>query len=297
MLVNLQIATEKLKKGEVVGIPTETVYGLAATIYKEDALKKIFQTKKRPNFDPLIIHISNLDQLEDIFLEVTPAMKILMERFWPGPLTLISKKKETISSLITAELDTVAVRMPDHEKTLKIINKVGPVAAPSANMFKKTSPTRAKHVLENFEHKVSVYDGGDCDVGIESTIIELSGNKIYLYRKGKITKENLQTSLPGFTIEEKTSPAAPGQMKDHYQPNKPLYIFNSIEEKNNFSEHGIELTLTQDSGLSARMLYKNLIDLSQGPVEFIYFIRSKYPKDELWEAIYERLEKASSQVP
>ncbi len=297
MLLNLQQTINALTKGEIVGIPTETVYGLAGIITKEDTLKKIFQTKKRPSFDPLIIHVSNQEQVENIFLDINENMLILMKSFWPGPLTIVSKKSSNISSLISAELETVAVRMPNHEKTLKIIKAVGPLAAPSANMFKKTSPTSAQHVLENFNNKIPVFNGGDCQIGIESTVIEVLDEEIKLYRKGKITKEEIQKVLPHIKITEEKSLASPGHMKDHYQPKKPLYLFNTYEEKNNFSSKGIELNLTQDAGLSARMLYRNLIELSQGPIDFMYFIKNKYPKNEFWDAIYERLEKASSEVP
>jgi L-threonylcarbamoyladenylate synthase len=173
ILDEISVAVEKLINGEVVGIPTETVYGLGAVISKSDAIKKIFTTKERPFFDPLIVHVSGVEQAKELSLDWSAAADILAQEFWPGPLTLVLPKKN-VSDLITSGLQTVGVRCPDHKIALEIIEKVGePIAAPSANRFGKTSPTCKKHVLEEFNDAVFVVDGGDCSVGIESTIISV----------------------------------------------------------------------------------------------------------------------------
>ena len=170
----IKTAIKTLKDGGVIGIPTETVYGLAADIYNKKGIENIFKTKERPFFDPLIVHISEISQLPKLTKEWTKSHEKLANFFWPGPLTFIVKKSENISDMITSGLDTVGIRMPDHPKTLELLNELGsPIAAPSANKFKMISPTSAEHVQAEFP-EIQVIDGGDCKVGIESTILKCS---------------------------------------------------------------------------------------------------------------------------
>ncbi|MFH1198204.1 MAG: L-threonylcarbamoyladenylate synthase, partial [bacterium] len=173
---NIAIAADVIKNGGLVAFPTETVYGLGADGLNPIAAAKIFEAKQRPSFNPLILHIALIDQLETISITDNPAIEKLIHKFWPGPLTLVLPKKEIVPDIITAGNSTVAVRMPDHPVALELIKKAGrPIAAPSANSFSQLSPTSAEHVLKQLNNKVDVIlDGGNCAVGVESTILHIS---------------------------------------------------------------------------------------------------------------------------
>ena len=225
----ISVAAEELKKGNVVAIPTETVYGLAANALDPQAVAKIFKAKGRPSDNPLIIHISEIEDLEKYAFPTEIAYK-LAERFWPGPLTMILPKKECIPTAVTAGLDTVAVRMPEHPVARDIISKCGlPLAAPSANISGKPSPTSAEHVSDDFsgnQYVSAVVDGGKCKCGVESTVISLCGEAPCLLRPGFITAEMLREIIPDLKIAEAvlkelpTSEKAlsPGLKHKHYAP-------------------------------------------------------------------------------
>ncbi len=192
---NIQTAAELLRKGEVVAIPTETVYGLAANAYNEAAVLKIFQAKQRPAFDPLIVHVHSLEQVKEVvsFSELTrkdmrKEAEALMVKFWPGPLTLVLPKSDRVPDLVTSGLDTVAVRMPAHPMALELLRSLDfPLAAPSANPFGYVSPTTAQHVADQLGDKIPyILDGGPCTVGVESSIIgwESEADQWVLYRPG-----------------------------------------------------------------------------------------------------------------
>ena len=176
-------AVALLNNEELVAIPTETVYGLAGNIYSEKTIKAIFETKQRPFFNPLIVHIPSIDHLEEIVACIPEKAKLLAESFWPGPMTLVLKKKSTIPNVITAGKDTVAVRIPNHPTTLELLNRLDfPLAAPSANPFNRISPTTAQHVEDYFKDKIKmVLDGGACKIGIESTIIGFENEEPVIY--------------------------------------------------------------------------------------------------------------------
>jgi L-threonylcarbamoyladenylate synthase len=254
-------ALELLNTGEVVSIPTETVYGLAANITDSKAIEKIFTLKERPFFDPLIVHLANAGDVEKVATNFPPLARHLSEKFWPGPLTMILPKREDLNPMITAGLATVGVRVPDHKLTLRLITELGqPLAAPSANKFTKTSPTCAEHVRAEFGDSVFVLDGGPCKVGVESTIIGFNSSydEIIILRPGLITIEmlapfakiharpaahsgggtvqsglNVDTdgSITQIAVEVKNpsiSPQfVPGGFKQHYQPRIPLVIISS----------------------------------------------------------------------
>jgi len=296
MLIEFEEALSLLKSGKLVAIPTETVYGLAGRIDLELTLRSIFETKKRPFFDPLIIHVGSIEQVDDIFFEITSDQKSLMNEFWPGPLTIVAPKRRIISDLISADLETVGVRMPNHELTLKLINELKvPLAAPSANMFKKTSPTSPEHVLMNFDNSVKVLDGGNCKIGIESTVLEIKKKKIYVYRLGQISIKQIQEVLPDHEIMTSKKIKSPGSLDDHYQPNVPFYLLDHLDDLDKFKDQsGQELILDKSAAISARIFYKNLIDLSNLGVDFIYFDKSNIAEDENWDALRDRLEKAST---
>jgi len=223
-------AAEILKNGGIVAIPTETVYGLAGNAYDPKALAKIFEAKKRPHFDPLIVHISAIEELSDVALEIPEVAKKLAKAYWPGPMTLVLPKKDCIPDLATSGLPTVAVRFPNHPIAQKIIRlaKV-PLAAPSANLFQHVSPTTAQHVAEQLGNVIDgIVDGGSCGVGVESTIISFPEGKPVILRPGGITPEMVEAVAGSVTIHEsKSNPKgpmlAPGMIDRHYRPQVPLF--------------------------------------------------------------------------
>jgi len=227
---NIQRAANKLKSGGLVSFPTETVYGLGADGLNKLAVSKIFEAKKRPSFNPLILHVSSLDMLNDVASYTSEKIALLTDKFWPGPLTLILKKKEIVPYIVTSGLDTVAVRMPNNRIALDLINELGrPIAAPSANRFSKLSPTKADHVRKQLGDKVDlILDGGKCAVGVESTIIEVTADSQSLLRPGGVAKEDIEKVVgklmePAIGVE---SPTAPGQLQIHYAPNIPIHFYN-----------------------------------------------------------------------
>lgn len=214
---------EILKNGGIVAFPTETVYGLGASAWNPEAIRKIYETKGRPSDNPLIVHVSSIEMVKD-FAQVIPSeAEILMEAFWPGPLTLIFKKKPEVLDVITAGLDTVAIRMPNHPVALSLIAEAGPLVAPSANTSGKPSPTKAIHVLDDFGPDFPVIDGGSCEVGIESTVMDVSEKPFHIYRPGKVDKSSIEQII-GEEInvwkpeKENLKPRSPGMKYTHYSP-------------------------------------------------------------------------------
>jgi len=236
----LRYAAEVIKNGGLVAFPTETVYGLGANALSEDAVNKIFIAKGRPNDNPLIVHISDIITLKDIVLDIPPIATKLIDKFWPGPLTLIMKKSPLISSVVTAGLDTVAVRMPAHPVALALITEAGvPIAAPSANISGKPSPTIAKHVIEDLCGKVDVIiDAGSAKVGLESTVLDITVYPPTILRPGGITANQINGVLgEGFvksatTMNEDCSkPRSPGTKYIHYSPKADMIIVKGEVEK------------------------------------------------------------------
>jgi L-threonylcarbamoyladenylate synthase len=227
-------AADLLNNEDVVAIPTETVYGLAGNIYSDKAIRKIFEVKKRPFFNPLIVHLHSIDQLAEIVSEFPAKAKLLADAFWPGPLTLILKKNTTIPDLITAGKDTVAVRIPNHLVALKLLKELSfPLAAPSANPFNRISPTSALHVESYFKNSIQmVLDGGECKNGLESTIIGFENNEPILYRLGAISIEEIENIVGRIDVKNKKekTPNAPGMLAKHYSPKTKTYLVNDVEE-------------------------------------------------------------------
>jgi L-threonylcarbamoyladenylate synthase len=238
-LVSLDEAVVFLKANQPVAIPTETVYGLAAPISSEEGLKAIFEIKARPFFDPLIVHI---DQYDDVFSLTSfwpQEAGLLARHFWPGPLTLVVEKSSAVSNLISSGLSTVGLRMPLHPMMRTLISRCGPLAAPSANKFGKTSPTQAQHIIEEYQGLLPVVDGGPCSVGIESTIVKIeSSHRITLLRSGMISQEEISQVLLEHQIpfqwqnisEKYNTEISPGRMKHHYMPRVPLVIYDPQRE-------------------------------------------------------------------
>lgn len=228
-------AAAVLRAGGLVVFPTETVYGLGADAFNLHAVTKIFAVKRRPSFDPLIVHVAHPKDIEQLATGLDERVWRLAERFWPGPLTLVLGKKVSVPDIVTAGLDTVAIRVPDHPVALELIRLAGtPVAAPSANPFGYVSPTTAAHALGQLGDSVDVIlDGGPCRVGLESTIISLVSKPPRLLRPGGIPLEDLEAVLGpiGITADPTPRPLAPGQLVKHYATRTPLDILREPGEK------------------------------------------------------------------
>ena len=247
-------AARLLKDGEVVAIPTETVYGLAGNAFEPKALAKIFAAKERPTFDPLIVHIADIAQITDIAKDIPDSAYKLAEAYWPGPMTIILPKKDCIPDLCTSALPSVAVRFPSHPIAQAIIKESGlPLAAPSANLFKHVSPTTAEHVAAQLADRIAgIVDGGPCSVGVESSIISLAGEKPTVLRPGAITPEMFAKVLGDVTIKESTSKPgqpmlAPGQCDTHYRPQVPLY-YGKIPASFTLPEHTVRIAFGTQAG-------------------------------------------------
>lgn len=229
---DIEQAIEVLKAGDVIGLPTETVYGLAGNAYNTEAITKIFTVKNRPTFDPLIVHTSSIERVNEFVKEIPEQAKLLAKHFMPGPLTLLLPKKEVISDLVTSGLETVAVRIPNHPLALELLRKLDfPLAAPSANPFGYISPTSAQHVDNQLGDKIKyILDGGECKVGIESSIIGFFDDEIVVLRKGGLAIEEIEAIVGKVRIEEHSSsnPKAPGMLKSHYAPRTRLLVTGDL---------------------------------------------------------------------
>ncbi len=305
---DINLAAKLLLEGDVVGIPTETVYGLAANIYIPKAIEKIFTVKRRPKNDPLIVHIYDVAQLDDIALEIPEKAKLLMEKFWPGPLTFLLPKTRKVADDITAESPFVAVRMPNHPLTLELLRKVNvPLAAPSANLFQRTSPTTPQHVEEQLGTEILVLDGGECGIGVESTIIGFERQDINVFRLGGVPVEEIQAVTGSNVIIKTSSCNLPGSAKLHYSTNKPL-IIGDIGKLLNAHRGGhvgvlsfqkkydveFQVLLSEKGDLleAAKNLYKGMRILDAMPVDKIFV---EYVPDEgLGKAINDRLTRAAA---
>lgn len=241
---NIEFAADLLKSGQVVAIPTETVYGLAADISQEAAVKQIFALKGRPENHPLIIHISAVAQLETYATHIPDYAYQLAKHFWPGPLTLVLFKSNLVGNWVTGGQDTVGIRMPNHPLALQLIEQVGsPLAAPSANQFGKISPTHPAHVQAEFGDVIQIVEGGACEVGIESTIVDATDpNVCTILRPGMISEQQIQAILGSHIRMQKStekSRKVSGTLKSHYAPNKPTFMFNDAATLQKlFEEHG-----------------------------------------------------------
>ena len=242
-LVSIEEAVDFLRQDKVVAIPTETVYGLAANAFSETAVSRVFETKGRPSYNPLIVHITNYEKLTDLVSSFPENAKILADKFWPGPLTLLLPKRDSVSDRITAGNPTVAIRMPSHPIAQDLLKKLDfPLVAPSANRFKHISPTKPSHVFDSLGAEVPIIDGGECKLGLESTIVGFEDHgRPVVYRQGTISLESLQEVLPETYLLRQRSNAeesivAPGMIKRHYAPNTPLKIVDSID--NHLEEFG-----------------------------------------------------------
>lgn len=222
---NMELAARLIQEGKLVAFPTETVYGLGANALDPMAVAKIFALKERPSFDPLIIHIADLDDLKKLTAEVDDRVYLLAKKFWPGSLTLVLPKSKLVPDIVTSGLPTVGIRMPANEIARELIRTSGrPIAAPSANKFGRISPTTANHVRKQLPDVDYILDGGKTTVGIESTIIELTEKGFRILRNGIITKEDIEEVLSFDDSEKTESIVAPGMVKSHYSPVKKMIV-------------------------------------------------------------------------
>jgi L-threonylcarbamoyladenylate synthase len=225
---DLNYAAALLRKGELVAIPTETVYGLAGNAFSDRAVARIFEVKNRPSFDPLIVHTSNVERLSELVAEMPDEALQLARRFMPGPLTLLLPKKAVIPDLVTAGLIIVGVRIPSHPLALDLLGRLDfPLAAPSANPFGYISPTTAGHVEMQLGDKIPyILDGGPCQVGVESTIIGFPGGRPTVFRKGGVAVEAVEAVIGKVDVRvfSSSDPQAPGMLKSHYAPRIPLIL-------------------------------------------------------------------------
>lgn len=311
---NIKRAANLVKKEEVVAFPTETVYGLGANVYDRKAVAKIFEVKERPFFDPIIVHIAYLRQLEEV--AYCPDKKIfdLINKFWPGPLTLILPKRKKVPYLVTAGLETVAVRMPANLIALSLIQEVGaPIAAPSANLFGRLSPTKSEHVQKQIGKRIKIIlDGGQTSFGLESTIL-LIEKKPKILRLGSLSLEEIKKVIGEVEVVKKSKKIlAPGGLTNHYAPFKPLKIvkdeneifrqglvakrkiaflaFQTVKNKNKFIASEI-LSPKGNLNEAASNFFDALHKLDESKAEIIF--AERVPEKGLGRAIMERLKKAS----
>lgn len=310
---SIEKALTILRRGDIVAFPTETVYGLGADALNPYAVAKIFEVKKRPRFDPLIVHICERHWLSAFAGHVPAEIIRLTDRFWPGPLTVILPKKPIIPDIVTAGLTTVGIRMPSHPVALNLIKSLrNPIAAPSANPFGYMSPTKAGHVAKMLKDRLPlILDGGDSVFGIESTIVSYRDNRVYLHRHGAITVEELE-EVVGTVLEKKDDGdcESPGELPFHYAPARPLKIITSADEIRNTNasflafrkpaggpaaRHIRVLSPGGDLREAAANFFSYLIELDRHDVDVIY--AEKIPEQGIGKAMMERLRKASKKYP
>ncbi|RBW68711.1 threonylcarbamoyl-AMP synthase [Bacillus taeanensis] len=312
-----------IKKNEVIAFPTETVYGLGGNALSDEAIEKIFKAKGRPSDNPLIVHIAKREQLQGVVSEIPENAEKLMAHFWPGPLTLVMPKGDVVSEKVTAGLQTVAVRMPDHPVALALLRYADlPVAAPSANLSGKPSPTAAKHVYEDLDGRIAgIVDGGPTGVGVESTVVDCTTDIVTILRPGGVTKEELEAVVGDVAIDPALlssgqAPKSPGMKYTHYAPKAPLTLVSgsqemlqklvnddrklgkkvgvlTTEENKHAYDADIVIACGTRSDLStvANRLYDVLRAFDYSHVDNIY--SEVFPQEGVGAAVMNRLEKAA----
>ncbi|WP_367388157.1 L-threonylcarbamoyladenylate synthase [Lewinella sp. LCG006] len=311
---NLATAKQALIANEIIAIPTETVYGLAGNAYSETAIKKIFELKQRPFYNPLIVHVKSAAFLSQVATDIPAAAEKMAKNFWPGPLTLILKKQPNIPDLVTAGKETVAVRVPNHPTTLNLLAQLDfPLAAPSANPFGAISPTTAEHVDNYFKNTLSVVlDGGRCEKGVESTIIGFEDDQPILFRHGAISVEEIEKVIGKVRVRTSgndTDVSAPGMLSRHYSPATNTHLTDNVGEYIKMFQHqkiGLLLfkdTITDNSiahqevlspagdlAEAAKELYAALHRLDKLDLDVI--IAERFPDNGLGKTINDRLQRA-----
>lgn len=307
---DIQFAASLLRQGEVVGIPTETVYGLAANALHAGAVAKIFEVKNRPFFDPLIVHIASAGEVLRYATAFPEAARELAARFWPGPLTLLLPRKDSIPDITTSGLPRVGLRCPRHEVLLHLLETLDfPLAAPSANPFGYVSPTTAAHVQAQLGHAIAyILEGGPCQVGIESTIVGFE-NGVTIHRPGGVTREEIERVLGPVLMDTRArhQPSAPGQLDSHYRPRKKLVLGAIPELLHQFAQMPVSvLSFQNDYAVERQFILSPGGDLREAAQQLFAAIRAldedgsqvilaePVPDVGLGRAINDRLRRASS---
>lgn len=310
---DISAAKKLLEAGEVTGIPTETVYGLAGNAFNDDAVLNIFRVKNRPQFDPLIVHTHSVAAVSAFVRSFPEKALKLADAFWPGPLTLLLPKSEVVSDLVTSGLDTVAVRIPNHPLTLALLSNLDfPLAAPSANPFGYISPTSALHVEQQLGAQIPyILDGGESQIGIESTIIGFEGEEAVVYRLGGTSVEAIERIIGPVAqvVHSSSNPKAPGMLKSHYAPRKPLFIGHLSDILKHHASHKVgsltfekilpELPIEHQRILSpsanyaqaAKRLFAYMRQLDSLPIDVIH--AELLPEKDLGRAINDRIRRAA----
>jgi L-threonylcarbamoyladenylate synthase len=305
-------ATQLILEGELVAIPTETVYGLAANGLNKKAVEKIFIAKRRPSNNPLILHVAHLDQIKELIRELPSQALELFKKFSPGPLTLLLPKKENVPSIVNNSLPDIAVRIPNHSLTLALLEKVGvPLAAPSANPFGYISPTSASHVKNMLAGKIEyILDGGTCSSGLESTIVGFPEGVPTIYRVGMITQEEIEQLIGPVELNQSTLTLAPGMLKSHYSPYTPLILSEDIgsdierfkQQKLGIitynilaegvdAQHQLLLCNNNEFAIAAKNLYAALHEMDKKGYDLI--LVQKFPPIGIGNTLNDRLRRAS----
>jgi L-threonylcarbamoyladenylate synthase len=307
-------AAEIIRGGGIVAFPTETVYGLGANGYNPLAVARIFEVKRRPSFDPLILHVADPADVRKLVKEIPSSAKKLIERFWPGPVTVVLLKEENIPDIVTAGLPSIAVRMPDHPMALSLIKESKcPIAAPSANPFGYLSPTTAEHVREQLGDQVDlILDGGPCTVGVESTIVSFLDGKPKLLRPGGVSLEEIESAIGEVEIRpvKEDRPSAPGMLSRHYAPRTPIVLDWSEKSLDSYKGRRIGLLAFRKPGTSFKFNHIEVLskkgDLREAAANLFTAIRrlddleldlilaESVPEVELGRAIMDRLRRATS---
>lgn len=303
-------AAEIIRAGGLVAFPTETVYGLGANALDAEAVARIFAAKRRPRFDPLIVHVAHPDDIARLATVTHEKAAVLMDRFWPGPLTLVLPKSELVPDIVTAGLATVALRMPDHPIALSLIEQAGtPIAAPSANRFGRTSPTTAGHVADQLGDEIElIFDGGPCAVGLESTIVSLVDEGPRLLRHGGAAQEDIEAVLGRIDARHDAAvqtPSAPGMLSRHYATRTPMRHLDRFQpgpdsragllsfagERDDGRFERVEvLSRNSDLCVAAAALFAAMRRLDAAGLDLI--LVERFPAHGLGRAINERLDKA-----
>ena len=298
--LGIAAAVDALRRGELIGLPTETVYGLAADATSDAAVQRVFSVKGRPATHPLIVHIADTDGLETFTKQLTPNLRALADAFWPGPLTMIVRANQSVSRRVTGGRDTVAVRCPSHSVAHAVIRRLGhAIAAPSANRFGAVSPTTAQHVVADLGADIDiVLDGGECHVGVESTIVDCTSNDVVLLRPGAVTAEQIDAVLraddhpqaPRVTDGTASESRAPGMLQSHYAPRARLVLHESGDHVDAGSAPVLDFS--GDLHDAAQRLYRDLRQLDADGVALAHIVLP--PPGGLGQAIRDRLTKAAA---
>jgi L-threonylcarbamoyladenylate synthase len=295
----LAAAAAILQRGGLVAFPTETVYGLGANALDTTAVANIFAAKGRPSSNPVIVHVASLEQVRPLVSEWPPLAQRLAERFWPGPLTIVVPRSAAVPDLVTAGGPTVAIRCPNHPVALSLLRAAGlPLAAPSANRSTELSPTRAEHVRASLEGRIeAILDGGPCQGGIESTVVDVSGPQVRLLRPGLISQATLESIVgPVVSATRDGIARSPGLMAKHYCPRTPLVLVASAAEAEQWcvSQAGtVWAKLGENPATAAQQLYALLHDLDAQGWQRIVLVNP--PDEPEWAAVRDRLGRAASE--